>query len=90
MMLMSSRNQYWDFKVRSFLESADDRKERRAFILRARSLLSRESLTAQFALYTGQFNRLKRDMFSYQRRLARMIRWRLSLVWHDQSFISTT
>jgi hypothetical protein len=89
-MLMSSRNQYWDFKVRSFSASADDRKERRAFILRPRNSLSRESLAAQLALYTGQFNSLKRDIFSYQRRLAWMIRWRLSVVRHDQTFYSYT
>jgi hypothetical protein len=90
MMLMSSRNQYWDFKVRSFSESADDKKERRAFILRVRNSLPRESLTAQFALYTGQFNCLKRDIFSYQRRLAWTIRWRRSVVRHDLTFYSDT
>jgi hypothetical protein len=88
MMLMSSRNQYWDFKVRSFSESADDKKGRRAFILRARNSLSRESLTAKLASNADHFNCLKRDLFSYQLRLAWMFRWYLTVIRHDPILFS--
>jgi len=88
MMLMSSRNQYWDFKVRSFSVSADDKKGRRAFILHARNSLSRESLTAKFAYTAGQFKCLKRDLRSYQQRLAWMFRWHLTVIRHDPIIFS--